>query len=122
MFSLGYILIALAKVIHTILSMYQFIVLAAVIITWIRPKPAHQIISTILLMVYKLTEPVFYRIRKRLPRAFFPGGMDFTPIIVLLILYAIDLFVSGLLFDIGMRMRMEDIVQPMTGGFQPSLN
>ncbi|MBU0506603.1 MAG: YggT family protein [bacterium] len=121
MFSLGYILIATAKIIHTILSMYQFIVLAAVIISWIRPRPAHQIISSILLIVYKLTEPVFYQIRKRLPRAFFPGGMDFTPIIVLLLLYAIDLFVSGLLFDIGMRMRLEDVVQPITGGFQPQI-
>ncbi len=119
MFSLGYILIVIAKIIHTVLSIYQFIVLAAVIMSWIRPNPSHEVIRTIIIAINRLTEPVFFQVRKRLPRSFFPGGLDFTPIIVLLALYFIDMLFSGLLMDIGFRLRMGAVTAPPMDTFQP---
>ena len=58
------------------LDLYSLIVLAAVILSWVRLAPDHPLAR----VVYALTEPVLGRIRRVLP-AF--GGMDFSPMVLL---------------------------------------
>ena len=112
MFILGYVLIVTAKILHTILSLYQVVVIAAVILSWVRPAPSNEIIHTILTTINKLTEPLFFEIRKRLPRSFLSSGLDFTPLIVVMALYAIDMLLCGTLMEIGYRLRMGITASP----------
>src|SRR3989339_1413478 len=106
MSTIGLLFIILAKICHTLLNMYQFVVIVAVIMTWIRPSPTNDFIRTLLVTAFKLTEPVFSFVRRKLPKSFFSFGIDFTPIIVLFAIYAVDILLTSLFMDIGIRLRM----------------
>ncbi|SDF64155.1 YggT family protein [Desulfovibrio legallii] len=75
---------AVALVLGGLLNLYFWIVIIAAVLTWVRPDPYNPIVRTL----RALTEPVFYRVRKWLPFTY-TGGMDFSPVVVLL---AIELF------------------------------
>lgn len=98
---IGIIFITLAKILHLIVNLYSFIVLGAVIISWVRPDPSNPIVRFLI----QTTEPVFKLVRSRLPKSFMTTGLDFTPIIVFVILIIIDTFVSGTLMEIGIQLR-----------------
>ena len=106
MFIIGDILVTAANVLHIILGIYQFVVIAAVIISWVRPAPSNDIIRTILIVINRLTEPLFGWVRRKLPKSFLSTGLDFTPLIVLLAVYAVDMFTYRALMNLGIRLSM----------------
>jgi YggT family protein len=61
-----------------LLNLYFWIVLIAVILTWIEPNPYNPIVR----FLYAVTEPVFDFVREHLPTVF--GGIDLSPIVVML--------------------------------------
>ncbi len=79
MIVLANVLNGIAFVLGGLLKVYFWVVLIAVLLTWVRPDPYNPIVRTLNM----LTEPVFYRIRKWLPFTY-KYGMDFSPVIVLL--------------------------------------
>lgn len=104
MFILGDILITLANIIHVVLNFYQMVILAAVILSWVRPQPSNDVIRQILQMISRLTEPLFSWVRAKLPRSFMSTGMDFTPMIVWLGVMALDTLLWRILTNIGVRL------------------
>lgn len=104
MFILGDILIVIANVAKLLFDFYQMVVIASVIISWLRPRADSEIIVQIIRIVQSLTEPVFFHVRRRLPPAWFRSGLDFTPMIVLVVLYAARMLVVSILMDIGLRL------------------
>ena len=80
MFVLGNLLQALALVIDYVLQIYSWIVIARVVISWVNADPYNPIVR----FLYNATEPVLYRLRRLLPLEF--GGMDLSPIALLLLL------------------------------------
>ncbi len=68
-----------------LINVYSFIVLARVIVSWIQLPPNNPIVY----YSRMLTEPLLEPIRKLLPAG---GGLDFSPIILLLLLR----FIAGL--------------------------
>ena len=72
---------AIALVLGSLLSLYFWIVIIAAVLTWVRPDPYNPIVRTL----RALTEPVFYRVRKWLPFTY-SSGMDFSPVVVLLVI------------------------------------
>lgn len=58
---------------------YSLVVLAAVILSWLRLSPDHPLIR----VTHALTEPVLAPIRKVLPDF---GGFDFSPMLLLMLL------------------------------------
>jgi YggT family protein len=50
-------------------------------------------------MLFRLTEPVYSKVRSLIPTVF--GGIDIAPIIVILALQFLDLFVVKLLFNLA---------------------
>lgn len=71
---IGFILYTLQE----LLNLYFWIVLIAVILTWIQPNPYNPIVR----FLYAVTEPVFDFVRGHLPTVF--GGIDLSPIVVML--------------------------------------
>lgn len=69
---------AIAVVLDYVLIFYMWIVIARAVLSWVNPDPYNPIVR----FIHSVTEPVFYRIRQFLPMAF--GGIDFSPIIVIL--------------------------------------
>jgi len=92
-------LIAAAKVINTVLWLYMWIIIARAVISWVNPDPYNPIVR----FLTSVTEPVLYPIRRRLPIQL--GGMDFTPIIVILIIYFLQSFVVQSLLDLAGTVR-----------------
>ena len=86
MFIIAYFLLALATVLHYVLYTYMLIVIARAILSWVSPDPYNPIVR----FLYTVTEPVLYRIRRLLP--FDMGGIDFSPMILVLLLIFLDQF------------------------------
>ena len=81
-----------ATILHTVINVYIWVIIAAALISWVRPDPYNQIVQ----LLYRLTEPVYAAIRRVIPTVF--GGIDLAPIIVLLSLQFIDRFFVRLMF------------------------
>jgi YggT family protein len=74
-------IIALANAINIIFRAYTILVFARVIFSWIRVDPYHPTWGPILRFIFQATEPIMEPVRRILPSM---GGLDFTPIIVLI--------------------------------------
>jgi YggT family protein len=90
-------LTAIAKVLDVILVMFMWIVIARAILSWVSPDPYNPIVR----FIHNITEPVLHQIRKRLPLNF--GGIDFSPILVLLAVIFLRQFVVQTLYDLALR-------------------
>ena len=86
MFILGNLLEALAVVIQMVLQLYLWIVFARVILSWVNPDPYNPIVQ----FLYRITDPLLYRVRKWIP--IHGGGIDFSPMIVILVIIFLQTF------------------------------
>ena len=60
-----------------LIDLYSFVVLVAVVLSWVRLDPRNPLVS----VANSLTEPVLGPIRRALPPM---GGVDFSPMVLLL--------------------------------------
>jgi YggT family protein len=86
MFMISNFLFALAKLINFVLSAYIWIIIGRAIISWVNPDPYNPIVR----FLYEVTEPVLSRIRRYVPA--FAGGIDFSPMIVILVIIFLQSF------------------------------
>lgn len=93
MFVVENFLQALAVILNGLLTVYWWVVVAAVVVSWVGADPYNPIVN----FLRRATEPVFYRIRSAVPLVF--GGIDFTPLVVLLGIEFLRLFLVRTLFD-----------------------
>ena len=70
------------RLLATLVDLYSLVVLAAVVMSWVRVDWRNPLAR----IVYSLTEPVLAPIRRLLPVM---GGLDFSPMVVLLALRAL---------------------------------
>jgi len=95
MIILSNFLIAIAKVLDIVLTIFMWIVIARAVLSWVSPDPYNPIVR----FIHKVTEPVLYQIRKRIPVNF--GGIDFSPIIVFLAIIFLQRFVVHSLYGLA---------------------
>ena len=95
MFILGRFLEALAIVISYVLTIYMWIIIARAVISWVNPDPYNPIVR----FLYSITDPVLLAIRRRLPLSF--GGIDFSPIVVILAIIFLQTFLIASLHDLA---------------------
>ena len=81
MFMISNFLFALAKLVEILLGVYMWIVIGRAILSWVNPDPYNPIVR----FLHDVTEPVLSRIRRIIPA--FGGGMDFSPMILILAIY-----------------------------------
>ncbi|NOQ19964.1 MAG: YggT family protein [Desulfobacterales bacterium] len=92
MFIIGNFLMAVAIILRYVLTFYMWIVIARAILSWVNPDPYNPIVR----FIHNVTEPVLYRIREKIPVNF--GGIDFSPIIVILgVIFLQNFVVNSLL-------------------------
>ena len=99
MFIFGNFLLATADVLAIVLRLYMFIVIARALISWVNPDPYNPIVR----FLYNATEPLLYRVRRALP--IFAGGIDFSPLIVLVAIYFLQIFLVQSLRDLAFSIR-----------------
>jgi YggT family protein len=81
-------LLAASRVIHIALMIYIWIIVGRVILSWIRVSSLYQVG----VIIYRVTEPVLKPVRKFVP-SYKMGGLDISPMIIILILWFVDMFV-----------------------------
>jgi len=86
MFVLSNLIIALAKVIEIVLTVYMWIIVARALISWVNPDPYNKIV----IFLYRVTEPVLQPVRRMIPRHNLP--VDFAPLVVLLVIIFLQYF------------------------------
>lgn len=91
----GTFILAVATILHQIISIYIWVVIIAALVSWVRPDPYNPIVQ----ILGRLTEPVYRFIRKYIPTVV--AGIDIAPIILILGLQFIDLFFVKLLFQMA---------------------
>ncbi|HAY38870.1 MAG TPA: hypothetical protein DCY53_05705 [Desulfobacteraceae bacterium] len=92
MFIIGNFIKAVAIILHYVLNFYMWIVIARAILSWVNPDPYNPIVR----FIHNVTEPVLYRIREKIPVNF--GGIDFSPIIIILgVIFLQNFVVNSLL-------------------------
>jgi YggT family protein len=99
MFVLANFLDALAQVLYFLLEAYMWIVVARAVISWVNPDPYNPIVR----FLYSATEPVLYRLRRALP--LYAGGIDFSPILVFVVIIFLQRFLVQTLYDMARSLR-----------------
>ncbi len=97
---MAYVIEGLAVVLGMVLKLYMWVVIIAALLSFVNPDPYNPIVR----ILRSLTEPVFYRIRRRLP-FLSAGGLDFTPMAVILVLVFLDYAVVGNLHYLALSLR-----------------
>lgn len=97
MFVLGYFLQALAGILDIVLTLAMIVVIARAVLSWVSPDPYNPVVR----IVNQLSEPMLFPIRRRVP---YFSGIDFSPIIVLLIIYFLNEFLVNSLYRIAAPM------------------
>lgn len=95
MYIVGYFLLAAAKVMDVVLLFFMWVVVFRAVLSWVNPDPYNAIVR----FINNVTEPVLYPIRSKLPMNY--GGIDFSPIIVILIVLFMRTFVVNSLMRIA---------------------
>lgn len=98
-------LVAVAKVLNIALSLYMWIIIGRAVISWVNPDPYNPIVR----FLNSVTEPVLYPIRRWLPINF--GGIDFSPILVILAIIFLQSFLVQSLADLA------NSLVPRTGAY-----
>ena len=99
MIILSNFLVAIATVLKIVLNIYMWIVIAQAVLSWVSPDPYNPIVR----FINNVTEPVLYWIRKKLPLNF--GGIDFSPMLVILAIIFLQQFVVNSLYGLAISMR-----------------
>ncbi len=90
------LLVNALKVIYAVLNFYWFIIIVNVIASWLVAfnviNTSNRFVYMVMDFTYRLTEPLYRRIRSVLPDL---GGIDLSPIIVLLAVF----FLQGIIQD-----------------------
>ncbi|MCB2227468.1 MAG: YggT family protein [Desulfarculaceae bacterium] len=96
-------MVKILQFISWLLGAYMWIIIAAAVITWVRPDPNNPIVR----FLFAVTEPVLWRIRRWIPTSF--GGFDVAPVVLILaIIFIQNVVISGLMsVIIGNAMTMQ---------------
>lgn len=98
MFVFSNLIMALAKVIDIVLTVYMWIIIVRALISWVNPDPYNQIV----IVLYRITEPVLAPVRRMIPLRNI--GLDFSPIIVLLAIMFLKYFLVETMIQLAQRL------------------
>ena len=92
MFDFGGFTSDVIGLIRTLVQLYMWIVLIRVLVSWINPDPYNPIIQ----FLRGITDPVIDALRRVLPRFFWSTGLDFTPLVLLILLNLVIFVLNNL--------------------------
>jgi YggT family protein len=98
MFIISNLLHSVATILDVLLQLYMWILIIRALISWVSPDPYNPIVR----FLYTITDPVIYRVRRVLPLNF--GGIDFTPMVLILAIYFLRSFIVPTLHQLAYRL------------------
>lgn len=94
MFILANLLNAIAQLLDVTLTLYMWAVIIRAVLSWISLDPNNPFVR----FLHSITDPVLARIRRYVPTM---GGLDLSPMVVILGIYFIQLFLVSTLRDLA---------------------
>ena len=94
MFDIGYFGRGLTGLVAAAIELYFWVVCARAVVSWLSPDPRNPIVQ----FLSGVTDPVLDRLRSVLPRFLWSTGLDFTPLVLLLLLRVVLLGLRGVRF------------------------
>jgi len=94
MFLLINLLSATASILDMALGLYMFLIFGRVVISWVDADPYNPIVQ----FLYQATEPVLRPIRRRLGII---SGIDFSPLLLILLIVFLRAFLVQSIYDIA---------------------
>lgn len=95
-------LIALFQIADMLLKVLTWIIIIQAVLSWLvafNVMNTHSdFVRSVLYALDRLTQPLYRPIRRILPDF---GGLDFSPLVVLLIIYALRILLAGLVTDLA---------------------
>jgi len=98
MFVLGNFIIALARIIDIVLTLYMWIIIFRAVISWVNPDPYNKIV----ILLYRATEPVLRPVRRILPLR--NVGIDIAPLMVILVIVFLQYFLVESVLQLARRL------------------
>lgn len=83
------VLLALAKLIELaggLLTIYKYILLASVVVSWVNADPYNPLVN----FIYRVTDPLLRRIRRHMPDT---GMVDLSPLVAFAAIYVLQIIV-----------------------------
>ena len=99
MFIIGNFLSATAQILKIVLELYMWIMIIRALLSWVNPDPYNPIVQ----FLNNITEPVLYRVRQLIPMS--GVGIDFSPMIVILIIIFLQSFLVNSIGMLAMRLQ-----------------
>jgi YggT family protein len=99
MFVFSNLLMAVAQILDTLLTLYFWLIIISAVLSWVNPDPYNPIVR----ILRSVTDPVLYRVRRWLPFTYF-SGIDFSPLVVLLAIRFIQAFLVRSLYQLAATM------------------
>lgn len=76
-----------------LLQLYSWVIIASALISWVNPDPRNPIV----MFLHRVTEPVLAPVRRLLP-PWKTGGLDLSPLIVLIAIQFVERVILPTLF------------------------
>jgi YggT family protein len=95
------ILVKLVQLVSTLLNLYMWVVIISALLSWVNPDPYNPIVR----FLRNCTDPVYARIRRMFPFVVI-GGMDLSPVVVIVAVQILGALLDRLVFDMSISMRM----------------
>ncbi len=98
MFVVNNFMMAIAQLLDFLLTAYMWIIIGRAVISWVNADPYNPIVR----FLYDVTEPPLSRIRRILPISM--GGIDFSPMILIMAIMFLQSFLVPTLKQLAMGM------------------
>ena len=92
MFDYGIFFMGVKSLIISLIGLYRWVVVIRVLISWINPDPYNPIVQ----FLRGVTDPAIETVRRFMPSFLWSTGLDFTPLILILLLQVVIMFLESL--------------------------
>ncbi|MDQ7786807.1 MAG: YggT family protein [Thermodesulfovibrionales bacterium] len=99
MFIFANLILAIAYIANTLLTVYMWIIIISALISWVNPDPYNPIVR----FLYTVTDPVLRRIRKLIGSRL--GVIDISPMIAILIILFVKYFLIQSLLEFAYKLK-----------------
>lgn len=81
-------------IVNALFWIFYLLLITSIILSWIRPSPYHPVWGPIIRIVGAVVDPILNPIRRMMPPM---GGLDFSPMVVLLLARVLQRVIINLL-------------------------
>ncbi len=95
MSALANIIVGIGGIVHSLLTIYIWVIIIAALLSWVRPDPYNPIVQ----FLTRITSPAYQLVRRVMPTTY--NGIDFAPLIIIIALQVIDIVLVTLLNSVA---------------------